>query len=303
MASGAHNCAPVLGKQSRRGGGQTPQPPDGASRQKAGPWRGSSDPHPQQRPVALCSPERGVAQPDRVLLDPKSLGPHVLQCVKGQAVQARHRSNPGGLPCPHLGSGHPGYSARRGIFAASLPLQYGANRLCVHTVDAKVILQLLRHADNQRAAGVPAGTPKAVNQLLLKWLKEGLRLRERQTEHSLWLALATSHHSDALLHKANWAASQETVLQKVPLGASHAQLTVACDNGHVQLRQRTMRMLGAAAQAAQHSHASTHRGHTPLGRGYASAHVHAQDLTVAAANHQNLVARDGHTPVPRRLHI
>ena len=39
--------------------------------------------------------------------------------------------------------------------AASLPLQYGAHRPWVHTVDAEVILHLLRHADRERTTGFP----------------------------------------------------------------------------------------------------------------------------------------------------
>ena len=39
--------------------------------------------------------------------------------------------------------------------AASLPLQYGAHRPWVHTVDAEVILHLLRHADRERARTSP----------------------------------------------------------------------------------------------------------------------------------------------------
>ena len=47
--------------------------------------------------------------------------------------------------------------------AASLPLHYGAHRPWVHTVDAEVILHLLRHADRERTTGVPAGAAKVVN--------------------------------------------------------------------------------------------------------------------------------------------
>ena len=39
--------------------------------------------------------------------------------------------------------------------ATSLPLQYGAHRPWVHTVDAKVILHLVRHADRERTTRVP----------------------------------------------------------------------------------------------------------------------------------------------------
>ena len=62
-----------------------------------------------------------------------------------------------------------------------------------------------------------------------------------------------------------------------------------------------MRTLGAVAERAQHNHASTHRGHTPLGIAHASAYVHTRDLTAAATNHRALRARDGHTPGQRRL--
>ena len=58
--------------------------------------------------------------------------------------------------------------------AASLPLHYGAHRPWVHTVDAEVILHLLRHADRERTTGVPAGAAKVVNQMPLRWLRDGL---------------------------------------------------------------------------------------------------------------------------------
>ena len=59
--------------------------------------------------------------------------------------------------------------------AASLTLQYGAHRPWVHTVDAEIILHLLRHADRERTTGVPAGAAKIVNQMPLRWLPDGLR--------------------------------------------------------------------------------------------------------------------------------
>ena len=62
-----------------------------------------------------------------------------------------------------------------------------------------------------------------------------------------------------------------------------------------------MRTLGAIAQRAQADHALTHRGHTPLGAAHATAYVHARDLTATATNQWALRARDGHTPVQRRL--
>ena len=43
-------------------------------------------------------------------------------------------------------------------------------------------------------------------------------------------------------------------------------------------------------------HGLTHRGHTPLGAAYATAYVHARDLTATATNHRALRARHGYTP-------
>ena len=187
--------------------------------------------------------------------------------------------------------------------AASLPLQYGAHRPWVHTVDAKVILHLLRHADRERATGVPAGAAKVVSQMPLRWLQDRLRVRGQHTEHPFWYARATSHHSDALLHKADWAASQDTVLQNTPRGPSHAQLIVAGHDGHLDLRPPAMRTLSAVAQRAQTDHALTHRGHTPLGAAHKAAYVHTGDLTMTATNHRALPARNGHTPVQQRLRV
>ena len=124
--------------------------------------------------------------------------------------------------------------------AASLPLQYGAHRPWVRTVDAEVILHLLQHADRERATGVPAGAAKVVNQMPLRWLRDGLRARGEHAGHPFWYAPATSHHSDALLHKADWAVSQDTVLQNKPPGPSHAQLIVAGHDSHLDLRPPTM---------------------------------------------------------------
>ena len=52
--------------------------------------------------------------------------------------------------------------------AASLPLQNGAHRPWVRTVDAEVILHLLQQADRKRTTGVPAGAAKVVNQMPLR---------------------------------------------------------------------------------------------------------------------------------------
>ena len=187
--------------------------------------------------------------------------------------------------------------------AASLPLQYGAHRPWVHTVDAEVILQLLRHADRKRTTGVLAGVAKVVNQMPLRWLWDGLCARGRHAGHPFWYVRATSHHSDALLHKADWAASQDTVLQNTPPDPGHAQLIDAGRDGHLDLRPPTMRTLGEVAQQAQTDHALTHREHTPLGAVRATAYLHARDLTATATNRRALRARDGHTPVQRRLRV
>ena len=89
-------------------------------------------------------------------------------------------------------------------------------------MDAEVILHLLRHADRERTTGVPAGPAKVVNQMPLRWLRDGLCARGRHAGHPFWYVRATSHHSDALLHKADWAAFQDTVLQNTPPDPGHA---------------------------------------------------------------------------------
>ena len=187
--------------------------------------------------------------------------------------------------------------------AASLSLRNGADRPWVHTVDTEVIIHLLRHGDRERATGVPAGAAEVAKQMPLRWLQDGLRARGQHAKYPFWYARATSHHSDALLHKADWAASQDTVLQNTPPGPSHAQLIVAGHDGHLDLRPPTMRTLGAIAQRAQTDHALTHRGHTALGAAHATAYVHARDLITTATNHRALRARDGHTPVQCRLRV
>ena len=191
---------------------------------------------------------------------------------------------------------------REGV-AASLPLHYGVPRPWVHTVDAEVNLHLLLHADRERAKGVPAGALKVVNQMPLRWLRDGLHARGQHTEHPFWYTRASSHHSDALLDKADRASSQDTVLQNTPPDPSHAELIVADHDGHLDLRPPTMQIFSTGAQRAQMDHALTHRAHTPLGAAHAAAYVHARDLSATATNHRALRARDGHTPVQRRLRI
>ena len=187
---------------------------------------------------------------------------------------------------------------REGV-AASLPLEYGAHRPWIHMVYA----DLLQHADRERATGVPAGAAKVVNQVRLRWLWDGLHARGQHTEHPLWYARATCHHRDALLHKADWAASQLSVLQNTPAGPSQPQHIVADHGGHLDLRAPTMRTHSAVAQRAQMDNALTHQGHTPLGAARATAYVHVWDLTTTATNQRAPRARDGHTPVQRRLRV
>ena len=93
------------------------------------------------------------------------------------------------------------------------------------------------------------------------------------------------------------------VLQNTPPGPSHAQLIVAGHDGHLDLRPPTMRTLCEVAQRAQTDHALKNRGHTPLGAANATAYVHARYNTATATNHRALRARDGHTPVQRRLRV
>ena len=170
-------------------------------------------------------------------------------------------------------------------------------------MNAEVILHLLRHADRERTTGVPAGAAKVVNQIPLRWLQDSLRARRQHAGHPLWYVRAPSDHSNTPLHKADWAASEDTVLQNTPPGPRHAQLIVASHDGHLDLRPPTMRTIGEVAQPAQTDHALTHRGHTPLGAAHATAYVHARDLTATASNHRALRARDSHTPVQRRLRV
>ena len=137
----------------------------------------------------------------------------------------------------------------------------------------------------------------------LRWLRDGLRAQGRHAGDLFWYVRATSHHSDTLLHKADWAASQDTALQNTLPGPSHAKFIVASHDGHLDLQPPTVRTLSEVAQQAQTDHALTHRGHTPLGAAHPTAYVHARHLTATATNHRALQARDGHTPVQRRLRV
>ena len=290
MAQGTFDGTSVLGKHDRRSGDPAARPSGDQPRRHQGAERGPTDPQPCRRPVALRRPQRSVAQPHRVLLDPGGLGPHLFRRVRGRTLQTRHQRRSGRRPHPHVGGGHLGHGARRGGGGRLPPPQYGAHRPWVHTVDAEVILHLLRHADRERTTGVPAGAAKVVNQMPLQWLRDGLCARRQHAGHPFWYVRATSHHSDALLHKADWAASQDTVLQNTPPDPGHAQLIVAGRDGHLDLRPPTMRALGEVAQRAQTDHALTHRGHTPLGAAHATAYVHAWDLTATATNRRALRA-------------
>ena len=128
-------------------------------------------------------------------------------------------------------------------------------------------------------------------------------MRGQHTEHPFLFARATSNHSDALLHKADWVASQDTVVQNTPPGPSYAQLITAGHHGNLDLRPPTLQTVSTVAQQAQLNNALTRRGDTPLGAAHATAYVDAGDLSAAATNHRALRARDGHTPVQRRLRI
>ena len=127
-------------------------------------------------------------------------------------------------------------------------------------------------------------------------------MREQHTEHPSWLAQATSHHSEVLLHKADWAVSQDTFPQNTLAGPGQAQLTVANSDGHLELRPPTIQTLWTVAQHVQLGHKSTHQGHAPLGTAHPTAYLHARDLIVAATNHPALRARERHTSVQLRLH-
>ena len=106
--------------------------------------------------------------------------------------------------------------------AASPPLQYGTRRPWVHTMDTEVILHFLQHADRERATGVAAGAAKAVNQMPLRWIQDSLRVRRHHTERPFCFDRAIAHHRNALLHKKDLMASQDTVLQKMRPGPSHS---------------------------------------------------------------------------------
>ena len=172
--------------------------------------------------MALRRPQRGVAQPHRVLPDPGGLGPHLFRRVRGRTCKhATSVALAADLTCTSAVAISGTVPDGEGV-AASLPLQYGAHRPWVHTVDADVILHLLQHAGRERTTGVPAGAAKIVNQMPLWWLQDSLCARGQHAGHPFWYVRATSHHSDALLHKADWAASQDTVLQNTPPDPGHA---------------------------------------------------------------------------------
>ena len=78
VAQGTCDGATVLGKHGRRSGDPAARPPGDQPRRHQGAERGPTDPRPPRRPVALHRPQRGVAQPHRILLDPGGLGTHLL---------------------------------------------------------------------------------------------------------------------------------------------------------------------------------------------------------------------------------
>ena len=292
MGQGTCEGTPVLGKHDRWSRNLTARPPGDPPRQHQGAERGPTDPQPPRRPVALRRPQRGVAQLNRVLLDPGGLGPHLLGCIGGPTLQTRHQRRSRRRPHPHVGGGHLGHGARRGgggrlpppaIRRPAAMGPYGGRRS-----HPPPIATSGSRADHRvprgRGGGSQPDTPAVA---------EG--------RHPFWYVRATSHHSDTLLHKGDLAASQDTVLQNTPPGPSHAQLIVSGHDGHLNLRPPRMLTLGKVAQRAQTDDALTHRGHTPLGAAHATAYVHARDLTASATNHRALRARDRHTPVQRRL--
>ena len=186
MAQGTCDGSPVLGKHDGWSINPTARPPGNPPRRHQGAERGPTDPQPSRRPVALRRPLRGVAQPTGYYWIPDAWG-HTSSGVSG------------GGPCKHATSVPLAADLTRtwavaisgtvpdgeGV-AASLPLQYGAHGPLVHTVDAKVILHLLRHADRERTTGVPAGAAKVVNQMPLWWLWDGLRARGQHAGHPFW---------------------------------------------------------------------------------------------------------------------
>ena len=112
---------------------------------------------------------------------------------------------------------------------------------------------------------MPPDSAKIVNQLPLTWLHEGLKRRLLHLEHSFRFTRANSHYSDVLLHKEDWAASQETVLQNTPPGGSQEWLVVAGESSHLELPSSTMPYLSKVAERVKRDDTSTHRGHTPKG--------------------------------------
>ena len=111
VAQGTCDGTSVLGKHDGRGGDPAARPPGDQPRRHQGAERGPTDPKPPRRPVALRRPQRGVAQPHRVLLDPGGLGPHLFRRVRGRTVQTRHQRRYRRRPHPHVGRGHLGHGA------------------------------------------------------------------------------------------------------------------------------------------------------------------------------------------------
>ena len=129
VAQGTCDGTPVLGKHDRWSRNRTARPPGDPPRRHQGAGRGPTDPQPPRRPVALRRPQRGVAQPQRVLLDPGGLGPHLFRCVGGRTLQTRHQRRSRRRPHPHVGGGHLGHGARRGGGACNTaPTSHGSIR-------------------------------------------------------------------------------------------------------------------------------------------------------------------------------
>ena len=149
--------------------------------------------------------------------------------------------------------------------AASLPLHYGAHRPWVHTVDAEVILHLLPARRSRATTGVPAGAAKVVNQMPLRWLRDGLCARGQHAGTRSGTSEPPRTTVTPYCTRRTGRRPRTPSCRTRPPDPGHAQLIVAGRDGHLDLRPPTMRVLGEVAQRAQTDHALTHRGHTPLG--------------------------------------
>ena len=86
LAQGTCDGTLVLGNHDRRSRDPAARLPGDQPWRQQGAERGPTDPQPPRRPVTLHRPQRGVAQPHRVLLDPGGLGPHLFRRVRGRTL-------------------------------------------------------------------------------------------------------------------------------------------------------------------------------------------------------------------------